>query len=141
MSEDTEGLFWRKAFEEEQRRADKLRMDNEELKLQLKTQPKVLHLTLKRKWFDMIEAKIKPEEYREIKPFWIKRLCQWYRSETEFKPLDFDATQFYNGWACSTKYPNYQIECRGIEIREGKPEWGAEPGKKYFVIKLGERIA
>ncbi len=25
----------------------------------------------------------------------------------------------------------------GIEIRTGNPEWGAEPGKMYFVIKHG----
>lgn len=25
----------------------------------------------------------------------------------------------------------------GIEIRTGNPEWGAEPGKLYFVIKHG----
>jgi hypothetical protein len=28
----------------------------------------------------------------------------------------------------------------GIEIREGRQEWGAEPGKIYFVIKHGEQI-
>jgi len=31
-----------------------------------------------------------------------------------------------------------QFEHLGIEIRTGKPEWGAEPNKLYFVIKLGE---
>ena len=33
-----------------------------------------------------------------------------------------------------------KLEHKGIEIREGKPEWGAEPGKKYFVIKHGQPI-
>lgn len=28
----------------------------------------------------------------------------------------------------------------GIDIAEGNPEWGAIPGVKYFVIKLGNRI-
>jgi hypothetical protein len=28
-----------------------------------------------------------------------------------------------------------EIKCGG-----GKEEWGAEPGKDYFVIKLGERV-
>lgn len=35
---------------------------------------KVLHLTLKKKWFDMIESGEKKEEYREIKPYWIRKL-------------------------------------------------------------------
>lgn len=32
------------------------------------------------------------------------------------------------------------LEHKGIEIREGNPEWGAESGKIYFVIKHGKII-
>jgi hypothetical protein len=32
------------------------------------------------------------------------------------------------------------LEHKGIEIREGNPEWGAEKGKLYFVIKHGKII-
>ena len=35
---------------------------------------KVLTLTVSKQWFDMIVAGEKTEEYREIKPYWIKRL-------------------------------------------------------------------
>jgi hypothetical protein len=104
---------------------------------------KVLNLTLKRQWFEMIASGEKTEEYREKNDYWISRLCDFDKclktnSYEHFK--DFNAVHFYNGWACSTKYQNFQVVCNGIELREGKPEWGAEPGKKYFVIKLGERI-
>lgn len=34
----------------------------------------MLHLTLKKKWFDMILSGLKKEEYREMKPYWNKRL-------------------------------------------------------------------
>lgn len=33
-----------------------------------------------------------------------------------------------------------RFEHLGIEIREGREEWGAEKGKLYFVIKHGKRI-
>lgn len=33
---------------------------------------KILYLTLKKQWFDMINDGIKTEEYREIKPYWVK---------------------------------------------------------------------
>lgn len=33
-----------------------------------------------------------------------------------------------------------KFEHLGIEIREGRKEWGAEEGKLYFVIKHGKRI-
>ena len=36
----------------------------------------ILHLTLKKKWYDMIASGEKKEEYREIKPYWISRLAQ-----------------------------------------------------------------
>lgn len=36
---------------------------------------KTLDLVLKSKWYDMIASGEKHEEYREIKPCWIKRLC------------------------------------------------------------------
>jgi len=35
---------------------------------------KVLHLVLKKKWFDLIESGEKTIEYREVKPYWTKRL-------------------------------------------------------------------
>ena len=35
---------------------------------------KVLTLTVSKQWLDMIAAGEKTEEYREIKPYWIKRL-------------------------------------------------------------------
>lgn len=37
---------------------------------------KTLTLSLKKKWFDMIASGEKTEEYREIKPYWEKRLLQ-----------------------------------------------------------------
>lgn len=49
---------------------------------------------------------------------------------------EFETITFSNGY--STERPQFEIELKGIEIREGNPEWGAQPGKKYFVLKLGE---
>jgi len=37
---------------------------------------KTLDLVLKHKWYDMIDIGKKPEEYREIKPYWIKRIMK-----------------------------------------------------------------
>lgn len=32
------------------------------------------------------------------------------------------------------------LEHKGIEIRTGNPDWGAEEGKLYFVIKHGKKL-
>jgi len=33
-----------------------------------------------------------------------------------------------------------KLEHKGIEIRTGNPEWGAEPNKLYFVIMHGATL-
>jgi hypothetical protein len=76
--------------------------------------------------------------------FWAKRLCDGF-PETfgidvncrSFK--DFDSVLFANGGHFGN-VPKKLFVCNGIEIKEGKPEWGAKEGVNYFVIKLGELI-
>lgn len=41
---------------------------------------KVLTLTVSKQWFDMIVAGGKTEEYREIKPFWVRRIFDMSRA-------------------------------------------------------------
>lgn len=37
---------------------------------------KILHLVLKKKWYEMQESGEKTEEYRELSPYWRKRLTE-----------------------------------------------------------------
>jgi hypothetical protein len=105
---------------------------------------RILHLTLKKKWFDMIASGEKLEEYRDWKPYWAKRLTEGMTaacaihagSKKGFK--HFDVVQFKNGYAKSA--PTVTVQFMGIVKRVGRKKWGAEPGKEYFVIKLGEII-
>lgn len=110
---------------------------------------KVLHLTIKKKYFDMIDCEEKPEEYREINDFWIKRLCDTSDPLPKGTPLieqamhypfiEWDAVLFANGGHFGN-VPKQTRQWKGMEINEGLEKWGAEPGKKYFVIKLGDKI-
>jgi hypothetical protein len=103
-----------------------------------------LHYTLKKQWFDMTKAKIKREEYRQIKKYWVQRLCEDHQgmiggdfmdahtvTAYTFKP--FTSAFMRNGYASDAPTHTEQIE--SITIGTGRPEWGAEPGKLYFVIK------
>jgi len=125
----------------------------------------ILYLNLKKKWFDMVLSGEKKEEYRDLKPYWLKRL--YFNDNTEAydqnmteevitelknktysnKDLNFWAgwvdrsfgkIKFTNGY--SKNAPSFEIECNEVEIRRGNPEWGAEPGCRYFVLKLGNVI-
>lgn len=50
---------------------------------------KTLTLSLKEKWFDMIKSGEKKEEYREIKPFWDKRLLDYKAIKADVQALTF----------------------------------------------------
>ena len=89
---------------------------------------KTLHLTIKKKWFDMILSGEKTEEYRDIKPYYNLRLIG----------QDYDTVVFRNGYARDA--PSLTIELKTIRFGTGKPEWGAEEGKTYFVLSLGKII-
>lgn len=111
---------------------------------------KILQLTLKKKWFDMILSGKKKEEYREIKPYWIQRLT-WHEfhkadSLTLLHNLankkairkDFDAIQFKNGY--SKDAPTMLVELKGIHYgHPARKEWSDDnSGNWFFCLELGE---
>lgn len=116
---------------------------------------KILHLTLKKKWFDMILSGEKKEEYREVKSYWITRLLcdfSWDINKNSvkinkdklvinkgsYKQQEFDFIVFKNGY--SKNAPSFIIECTSISIGTAKPEWSDNWQGDVFVLKLGEII-
>lgn len=104
-------------------------------------------LPIKRKWYDMILSGEKTEEYRKIKPYYDSRLPNNFGMFREgnklvkgnvYPPADLSLTEvkFVNGY--SRKSPSFTALC-SLHIGTGKPEWGAEPGKYYYILKI-ERI-
>ena len=81
--------------------------------------PKILHLTLMKKWFDEILSGKKKIEYREIKPYWTKRLF-----DSDGKPKQFDFILFKNGYSKGAR--SMKVEFKGLRI-----------GKEYEIL-LGE---
>lgn len=102
---------------------------------------KTLHLVLKHKWYDMIDSGVKTEEYREITPYWTKRILGvekisisgLLREEYEY---DYTHVRFHRGYTNTTMI----FKINYISVGIGKPEWGASE-RITFIIKLGERIA
>ena len=76
---------------------------------------RILHLTIYKQWLYEILEGTKNEEYRFIKPYWIKRL----------RGKEYDVVHFRNGY--SSNAPELYVECMGIE-EEGD----------IFIIKLGK---
>lgn len=82
----------------------------------------------------MIASGEKTEEYRDFSDYWKSRLLEKGRWDCKL----FDSVTFYLGYTKDRPSMSFKWLCTGYG--EGKPEWGAEPGKCYFVIKLGERL-
>lgn len=106
---------------------------------------KVLTLTVSKKWFDMIVTGEKTEEYREIKPYWIKRLttncevaydvaAETYCGMVLYRP--YTHVLFINGY----RKDSPRIEKKIESITIGKPKKGLCPDKwldtEFFIIKF-----
>lgn len=88
-------------------------------------------LPLKNKWFDMITKGDKREEYRELKPYWIKRLLQ-----TKLPITEIEFTLGYPKRNDYTRRRTYKV--LDIHGGLGKPEWGA-PKYRVIIIKFTEK--
>lgn len=117
-----------------------------------------LILPLIKQWFYMIASGEKPEEYREITPYWCNRFldveslnmriedCSVEMIELMIEKSVFSIKQF-SKLTFTLGYPRKEDTSRRmtfqnpkIRIGTGRPEWGAEKGKKYFVINWEDRI-
>lgn len=123
---------------------------------------KTLTLPLKRKWFDMIKAGIKKEEYRIINSYWIKRLLKcterdldavWGRHLALSNPTKFlnhflernDWLKLFDQLVFTLGYPKADDAERRlvfknpkVRIGQGVLKWGAAAGVNYFVITWEE---
>lgn len=126
---------------------------------------KPLHLVLTEHWYDMIASGEKKEEYRDITAYWVKRLYDKLVPDADgaferrrltsneakimgfldkaiehfpIVPKPYTEVTFQRAYPKNPPRMTFTIE--SITIGTGNPDWGAEPGKKYFVIKLGRRL-
>lgn len=105
-----------------------------------------LILPLKGKWYDMIYSGVKNEEYREMKPFYISRFSGGLMKDIVDVEADPDTicevfNRRYSKVSFTRGYPKaddlsrrMRFNSPKLRIGTGNPEWGAEPGRTYFVI-------
>ena len=92
----------------------------------------MLTLPIKKQWFDMILSGEKKEEYREIKPYYASRFLHvWQWNLIGGKAPR--KIRFRNGYSAGS--PSFVATCT-FDVGEGKPEWGAEPGKQYYRLHI-----
>lgn len=108
-----------------------------------KEENKVLHLPLKKEWYDMIDAGIKKEEYRLMNKYWTSRICaknedcEYICTKEKFKYVEF--TLGYPKKDDKSKRMCFEID-KIYPNKGGIKEWGADLNEIYFVIRLGKRL-
>ena len=94
----------------------------------------------------MIASGEKTEEYRETKPYWIKRILDDSSAKllgVASIPLLFslrtkyERVCFHRGYTSQTM----TFEIKDVLYDMGKVAWGAPADKTVIIIKLGNRIA
>jgi hypothetical protein len=94
----------------------------------------MLNLPIKDEWFRKIDRGEKPEEYREIKPYWTKRFITAGLLNADGSPsgrmAEITLTRGYGKDAP-------QLAARVVlGIGQGRAKWGAEPGKEYYRLDI-----
>ena len=93
----------------------------------------MLTLPIKKKWFDMILSGEKQEEYREMTPYYqvrFKNLWKFDQFNGSIREI-----RFRNGYSGNS--PSFVAKCT-LRTDIGQAEWGAEPGKQYYVLTIQE---
>ena len=80
---------------------------------------RILHLNLYRKYFDQILKGEKTTEYREVTPYWSKRL----------EGRHYDVIQFRNGYAKIAPTMIVEFKGMGIVTFQTTPTYAIELGK------------
>lgn len=130
---------------------------------------KTLRLSLKKQWFEMTKSGVKTEDYREITPYWCNRFLlqngkkhnlEWWRKylnwydkrdlEKAIKEnneihrlsfIEFETNTMTLGYPKKSDTEKIiKFEHKGILIRTGFTEWGAETNRLYFVIQHGSAV-
>lgn len=83
----------------------------------------MLTLPIKKQWFDMILSGEKKEEYRDVKPYYLAR----------FHGKEKRKIRLRNGYG---KTCPSLVATVTLSIGTGRPEWGAVPGRYYFVLRI-----
>ena len=129
-----------------------------------------LKLVIKKEWFDKIMSGEKPEEYRDIKEYYVSRFLE-LKKPLIIHGIDYIRGMFnyyigftksrynaihhllnhneidYRKYDSVVFYVGYkknresaEFELKGIIVGQGVTSWGAESGRNYFILKLGKMV-
>lgn len=103
---------------------------------------KILHLTLKKKWFDLIASGKKKQEFREFKEYWVTRLFTPEKIDehhTEYHSREYDEIHFKNGYGPNVPFMRVEyINSFFCPFEYAEGEHGEDIRCDQIVINLGD---
>ena len=95
----------------------------------------MLHLVLKKKWYDMIASGEKREEYRDAKDYYRTRIDNFIH-----RFADKEVKHLVVAFSCGRRKASLYMTVIGVNSYPNclHPEWG-EPNTPHYVIALGKR--
>jgi hypothetical protein len=108
---------------------------------------KILDLVVKYQWYDMENSGEKPEEYRDLSDYWVKRFLKLnggrkaaleylYSLPTNQIWQEYTHVRLHRGYTDTTT----TFVIKEMSIGMGNSKWGAPTDREVFIIKFGERI-
>lgn len=93
----------------------------------VKPSDQMLVVPVNKKTLVAIASGDQKENYREIKPYWTGRL------EALFATGEMQCIRFRSGNRRDEPYAECMVS---LKVGKGKPYWGAEPGKSYYILGI-----
>ncbi len=95
----------------------------------------MLTLTIKKQWLDMICSGEKKAEYRDCSLSYYRRFQRYlgWRIVNGQRTKEEFLARLRNGYDMTS--PSIVVRCT-VSRGYGQPEWGAEAGKEYYVLKI-----
>ena len=92
----------------------------------------MLTLPIKKQWFDMILSGEKKDEYRDMTPYYTKRFMNLWKDSLIGGQAE-RKIKLRNGYGKNAPTATVTVT---ISTGLGKLEWGAIPGKHYFILHI-----
>ena len=102
-------------------------------------EPSILHIPIKREFFDAILAGTKKEEYRDFSPFWISRLATVNERGEVDGFREYDIVRFRNGY--NPDSPVMDVEFIETIIQKNTSAPRRSKSRYIFAILLGKVLA
>ena len=107
----------------------------------MSSKPSILHIPIKREYFDAILSGEKTEEYRNYSPFWCSRLLNKNEAGKHESARHYDIVRFRNGYEPDSPVMDVEYVRISVDKYADAPTNATDEERLYFSIVLGKVVS